>query len=50
MGKLEYMLRDVFSLLWKLGLIILVVLGIVWFFREGTVVIDQGKEHGFLHR
>jgi len=50
MGKLEYMLRDAFSLLWKLGLIILVVLGIVWFMQKGTVVIDQGKEHGFLHR
>ncbi|MBL7070113.1 MAG: hypothetical protein ISS27_01420 [Candidatus Omnitrophica bacterium] len=50
MGKLEYMLKDAFSLLWKLGLIILVVWVIVWFMQKGTVLVDQGKEHGFIHR
>jgi len=50
MGKIQCMLKDAFSLILKLGLIALVLLGIWWFMQEGTVLLDQGKKHGIMNR
>jgi hypothetical protein len=44
------MLKELLSLIIKIAVFGAIILGIIWFLKEGTVIIDKGKEHSIIGR
>lgn len=43
-------LKELLFLIIKIAIIAAIILGIIWFLREGTVIIDEGKKHHLIGR
>ncbi|MDD5245856.1 MAG: hypothetical protein PHS09_00540 [Candidatus Omnitrophica bacterium] len=50
MSPWQAIIRDILGLVIKIAFVVAIVLGLLWFFKQGSVLVDQGKKHGIVGR